>query len=486
VAVGATATAAAASLAITAALLGAPAAQAGSLPTSTQFYADPNAQAARWVTAHPTDSRAAAINNRIAQVASGIWFSNYSPSTVTSAVRTVTSAASSAGKTPVLVLYAIPNRDCGGASAGGAPDLTSYGSYVSNFAAGLGSGSAVIILEPDSLALQTCLSAADATARDNAIAQAVQTLKTADASAKVYLDAGHSAWNSAGDQAGRLNAAGVRNADGFYSNVSNFNPTGNEVSYDKAILSSLGNPSNLHAVVDTSRNGNGSNGQWCDPTGRALGPSPTANTGDAAIDAYLWVKPPGESDGCADAAGVFDPALAYAFITNGPGGTPSVPPLSPTPTRTASPTPSRTTGSPTPTASPTPTRTSASPTPSRTTASPTPTPTGGSGGASCRVSYVRQSEWTNGFVAQLTIVNSGTATINAWVLKFTYPGDQKVTSAWNSTVTQSGSAVTVTNAGYNGTIAPGANVGFGFQGTFASSDASPTGFTVNGSTCSLG
>jgi endoglucanase len=444
-----------------------PTAEAGSIPAGTQFYADPNSQAARWVAGNPNDPRASAINSRIAQVPSGIWFSSYSPSTITANVSAVTSAVKAAGRTPVLVVYEIPNRDCGGASAGGAPDLTSYGNWVRGFAAGLNAAPVVVILEPDSLALQTCLSAADATARDNAIAQAVTTIKGADAAAKVYLDAGHSAWNSAGDQAGRLNAAGVRSSDGFFSNVSNFNLTAGEVSYDKAILAALGNPSNLHAVVDTSRNGNGSNGQWCDPSGRALGVTPTAGTGDAAIDAYLWVKPPGEADGCADAAGVFDPALAYALITNGP----SQPPVSPSPSRTVSPSPSP---------SPSPSRTvSQSPSP---TISPTTSPTGGTG-ARCHVTYGLQSEWTGGFVAQVTIANIGGTTINGWALAFTFPGDQRITSAWSVTASQSGKSVTLTSMAYNGTLAPGQNASVGFQGTWTSSDASPTSFTVNGIAC---
>jgi endoglucanase len=451
------------------ALMTAPFAHAGSIPSGTQFYTDPNSQAARWVAANPNDSRAPAINSRIAQVPSGIWFANYQPSTVTSAVQAVTGPAASAGRTPVLVVYDIPNRDCGGASAGGAPDLASYQTYVQNFAAGLGSGSVVVILEPDALALQTCLSAAQVTARDSAIATAVTTLKSADANAKVYLDAGHSAWNSASDQASRLNAAGVRNADGFFSNVSNFNPTANEVNYDKSILSALGNPANLHAVVDTSRNGNGSNGQWCDPSGRALGVTPTASTGDSAIDAYLWVKPPGEADGCADAAGTFDPALAYALITNGPSQ-----PASPTSVVTTAP------ASPSPSVSP-----SRSPSPSP-SASPTApasaSPTGG-GSSTCHVTYTKQSEWTGGFVASVTIANTGGTAINGWTLRFSFAGDQKITSFWNTTITQSGTAVTATNVSFNGAIPAAGSVSIGFQGTFTTSDTSPTAFTVNGSSC---
>ena len=65
----------------------------------------------------------------------------------------------------------------------------------------------------------------------------------------------------------------------------------------------------------------------------------------------------------------------------------------------------------------------------------------------------------------------------------TFPGDQKITNAWNGTATQSGEAVTITNASYNGTIAPGGNTSLGFQGTWTNSDAGPAAFTVNGTAC---
>ena len=70
----------------------------------------------------------------------------------------------------------------------------------------------------------------------------------------------------------------------------------------------------------------------------------------------------------------------------------------------------------------------------------------GGGGSSCHDSYTRSSEWPGGFVANITIGNTGTAAINGWKLTFTFPGDQKVTNAWNATVTQSGASVTATNA----------------------------------------
>ena len=105
------------------------------------------------------------------------------------------------------------------------------------------------------------------------------------------------------------------------------------------------------------------------------------------------------------------------------------------------------------------------------------------GGASCTVSYTTQSQWTGGFVAQVTITNSGTSAINGWTLAFTFPGDQKITDAWNGVESQSGENVSIANESYNATIAAGGNTSLGFQGTWTNSDATPTAFTVNGASC---
>jgi len=86
----------------------------------------------------------------------------------------------------------------------------------------------------------------------------------------------------------------VAAADGFSLNVSNFYTTTDSTTYGTALSSKI---NNKHFVIDTSRNGNGSNGDWCNPSGRALGQFPTVSTGNSLIDAYLWLKTPGESDG---------------------------------------------------------------------------------------------------------------------------------------------------------------------------------------------
>jgi hypothetical protein len=100
----------------------------------------------------------------------------------------------------------------------------------------------------------------------------------------------------------------------------------------------------------------------------------------------------------------------------------------------------------------------------------------------CHVTYT-PSNWQRGFTANVTITNNGSSTIDGWTLTFSFPGDQKITSAWNAAVTQAGASVTAANLSYNATISPGGSQSFGFQGTWATSDASPASFSVNGMAC---
>jgi O-glycosyl hydrolase len=102
----------------------------------------------------------------------------------------------------------------------------------------------------------------------------------------------------------------------------------------------------------------------------------------------------------------------------------------------------------------------------------------------CTVAYTTQSQWAGGFVASVTISNPGSSPVNGWTLAFTFPGDQKITNAWNGVVTQSGEGVSITGESYNSTIAAGGSTSLGFQGTWTASDAVPTSFTLNGTACS--
>lgn len=262
--------------------------------SASGFYVDPNssaaAQAVAWASSDPAG---AAEMELIASQPQATWFGGWNTN-VTADVNALVTAAQASSTTPVLVAYNIPDRDCGGYSAGGAQTPAAYATWIQQFAAGIGSRPAIVILEPDALASMDCLSAADQATRESLLTYAVQTLKSLGQT-KVYVDAGNSNWISASTMAVRLQAADIAAADGFSLNVSNFYTTASNEQYGAALSALVGGK---HFVIDTSRNGNGSNGgQWCNPSGMALGALPTTNTGSSLTDALLWVKPPGESDG---------------------------------------------------------------------------------------------------------------------------------------------------------------------------------------------
>jgi cellulose 1,4-beta-cellobiosidase len=66
-----------------------------------------------------------------------------------------------------------------------------------------------------------------------------------------------------------------------------------------------GGITNNAVLIDTARNGRGMIrtkwGNWCNIRGAGLGERPRASP-SAGIDAYYWIKPPGESDGVSDPA----------------------------------------------------------------------------------------------------------------------------------------------------------------------------------------
>jgi endo-1,4-beta-xylanase len=107
-----------------------------------------------------------------------------------------------------------------------------------------------------------------------------------------------------------------------------------------------------------------------------------------------------------------------------------------------------------------------------------PTPTTG-----CAVTYSVTNQWNTGFTANVTVKNTGAGAINGWKVAWTYPSGQQVTSAWNATVTQTGSQVTAADAGYNATIGAGGSVSFGFNGNWSGTNTAPSAFTLNGATC---
>jgi endoglucanase len=118
------------------------------------------------------------------------------------------------------------------------------------------------------------------------------------------------------------------------------------------------------------------------------------------------------------------------------------------------------------------------------TTGPTTTPTTSPGGTStCRVSNA-VSAWNTGLTNNVTVTNTGTAAINGWTLTFTLASGQTIVSGWNATYSPTSGTVTATNASYNGALPSGGSATIGYQANHNGNAAAPTGFRLNGATCS--
>jgi endoglucanase len=209
-----------------------------------------------------------------------------------------------------VVVYGLPERDCGSEHSAGGLDDADYDQWTGRIGEALASVKDVqkiVVLEPDSLAQAPDCGNIDERALQ--LREAVDRISGADT--WIYLDGGHSNWRSASDQAALIRQVGVSDrVRGFAVNVSNYNSTVEEFAYAHEIAKILGTG---HAIVDTSRNGAGPAGSvWCNPSDRLVG-DPGGTYGDDVVDTNLWVKPPGESDGDCNggpSAGAWWPAAA--------------------------------------------------------------------------------------------------------------------------------------------------------------------------------
>jgi endoglucanase len=428
------------------------------------------------------------------------WFTNGTPQEVQARVAKLVADATAEKKLPMLVAYNIPFRDCSQFSAGGAADTAAYKAWIDGFAAGIGTGSAVVILEPDGLGIiphnidingnrEWCQPAEldPATAANQRFEQmnyAVDKLTSLPNTA-VYLDGTHSGWLGVGDAANRLVRAGVQRADGFFVNVSNYELTSHLEKYGTWIakcihygtntaeggwrvghfewcasqyfpatpsdfstwtltdawyadnVDNAANPPTVqslrHFVIDTSRNGAGpwsppagayTDAQvWCNPPGRGLGDQPTTITGNELVDAKLWIKVPGESDGSCTRGtsgpvdperGMIDPPAGAWFAEQaGELVTLAQPALAPT---------------------------------------------------ACEVDFDVLASLPGAFVAGVSIENIGTAPLRDWDLSWAFPGNEQVILSFGADLGQSRGVVTARAGFRDRAILPGARQNFGFLG----------------------
>jgi endoglucanase len=259
------------------------------------------------------NTESADLVHAIASQPTAVWLGDwFSDDLLRRVIARHVAAAKDQGTTLVFVTYAIPNRDCGGYSAGGF-DASQYLDWNRTIADSLAGTRAVVLVEPDSLSmLSSAKCDGEAARRLPLIGQAVDILNGAGLTA--YLDGGNSRWLSPAVQAGWLTKAGIARANGFYTNVSNFNPEQAERDYAGRVSSRVGWK---HFVIDTSRNGAGWTGTWCNPPGAALGQGPGVVSGTGKLDALLWVKHPGASDGTCNggpAAGAWFESAALDMV----------------------------------------------------------------------------------------------------------------------------------------------------------------------------
>jgi endoglucanase len=286
------------------------------------FWVNPDSSAARQVSEWKKNGREqdAWELEKIAEQPVAEWIGAEDPE---GQARGYTEAAVSVKRTALLVLYNIPHRDCGQYSQGGAADGDTYRRWIDRVVAGIGDRRAMVVLEPDALphVVDGCTPFAYHEERYALLTYAVERLKALPGT-RVYLDAGNAGWvRDPLRMTGPLQRAGLDRADGFSLNISNFYSTDVNTTYGKELSLLLGGK---HFVIDTSRNGRGplSGGHdeaWCNPPGRGLGIPPTTKTADPGIDAYLWIKRPGDSDGpCKGGprAGTWWPEYALGLARN--------------------------------------------------------------------------------------------------------------------------------------------------------------------------
>jgi cellulase/cellobiase CelA1 len=270
----------------------------------------------RWHVTAAQEAGRTATAERLAVIADqpiATWLTDPSVPETVDTVRSVLAAARSQRATPVFVLYAIPDRDCGHWSRGGTAE-DDYLPWVRAVVRALAGSHAVVLVEPDSIAqIAVCDRLQDT--RLPLLRDAVRALTGHGLT--VYLDGGNENRVPVDTMAGWLRRAGVDRVQGFATNVSNFYRVDQERAYADELADAIGG--DPHFVIDVSRNGQGWRGDWCNPDGAGLGQTPHVTRGTTRLDALLWVKTPGLSDGACNggpAAGEWWESYALALVAN--------------------------------------------------------------------------------------------------------------------------------------------------------------------------
>jgi endoglucanase len=271
-------------------------------------------QSRLWADSRPDDARKMAL---LSQYPTAKWLVDNSVQNTTHDLSNYLAKVRQTKKVPLFVFYNIPVRDCNSYSAGGATSAAKYDEWLNAVIAHIAETEAFVILEPDALPGLDCLSTDKQNERYAVLKSAINKLATKP-NIHTYIDAGNSTWIGSTEMSARLRKIDIQNAEGFSLNVSGFNPLAKTIEYGEEISKLVGNK---HFFIDTSRNGDDSvkSAEWCNPRNRAIGRFPSSQTDHPLLDAYLWIKVPGESDGTCNGgpnAGTWWPEYAIELVSN--------------------------------------------------------------------------------------------------------------------------------------------------------------------------
>lgn len=328
----------------------------------TSFFVDPDftkkVEAA--AAADPAD---AALLKKVATFSTAVWLDSIARTKdVSRYLDEAKKQEAAAGKpvVPVFILYDLPNRDCSAKSSSGELSVDDDGAakyqtqYIDPIAVQFRAHATqpiVVVLEPDSLGnlatnMDVAKCAASAKAYRDSIAYAISTLSTPNVA--IYLDAAHGGWLGWDKNRDKIvhiyqevltAAGGADKIRGFAVNVSNYNvldrkgdaamggegPCPDEMTYVQKLSESLAGVGikGKGYIIDTSRNGRGgiraTQGSWCNVHNAGLGERPKAAPAPL-VDAYVWLKTPGESDGTSDPT-----APRFDAMCKGSDATPGAP-----------------------------------------------------------------------------------------------------------------------------------------------------------------
>jgi cellulose 1,4-beta-cellobiosidase len=308
------------------------------------FYIDPAyvAKVESSIKASPADGP---LLKKVEAFPTAVWLDSIkAAATVSKTLDLAAAQEKKAGKpvVTVFVAYDLPDRDCSAVASNG--ELTSekggekryQKEFVDKIAAQVKAhpkSRVVFVVEPDSLAnIATNMSVAKCAAAENvykhSVAYAIKTLAMPNVS--LYVDAAHAGWLGWSGNRTKIakiysdvltEAGGADKIRGFTTNVSNYDalkdgdlaklepsdPATGELQYIQILDESLSEAgiTGKAFLIDTSRNGKTGirtkSGSWCNIKGAGLGERPQANPAPL-VDAYFWIKPPGDSDGGGDPA----------------------------------------------------------------------------------------------------------------------------------------------------------------------------------------